>query len=375
MLDFSSSLYLGMRHPHAVLAPWGWLSLGKPAALEEPPGSRELAYGFAELTGCQNGVFAPSTLHLFWDIFGMLGEKVIFQDDGAYPVMRWGVARAECRGSKVFGFRHGDPDHLQKVMRRQMQPKRKPVVVADGFCPGCGQPVPLGEYLAVVRNYDGCLLIDDTQTLGVLGKSPSRRDPYGEGGGGSLQWHGLQGPDILAASSLAKGFGVPVAFLGSDPEAMKQFIRKSETRMYCSPPSAAVLHAAAHALNRNRLRGDELRGDLLDRIRRFRGKLLTIGLQTLSPFFPVQTIAGLSGAMAIKAHRDLHARGIKTVLHAPHGNRGNRLSFIITASHCYEDIDLAVEMLASLLRRYVHQKPFMAALRKFQNRQSSIDII
>ena len=41
MLDFTSALYLGMRHAHETLRPWAQLTTGRPAALEPAAGGRE----------------------------------------------------------------------------------------------------------------------------------------------------------------------------------------------------------------------------------------------------------------------------------------------------------------------------------------------
>ena len=55
---------------------WDRLTLGKPAALESPPGAREVEGELAALTGCERAVLAPSTLHLFWDLFGILAKQI-----------------------------------------------------------------------------------------------------------------------------------------------------------------------------------------------------------------------------------------------------------------------------------------------------------
>ena len=88
MLDFTSALYLGMRHPIGALLPWVQFTTGMPAALGDPPGAGVVAQGLAELVGCEDAVLGPSTLHLVWDLFGMLaGDDVtIYLDSGTYPI-------------------------------------------------------------------------------------------------------------------------------------------------------------------------------------------------------------------------------------------------------------------------------------------------
>jgi 8-amino-7-oxononanoate synthase len=75
VLNFTSALYLGLRHPSWSLRPWAQLTTGAPAALAPPPGARMVADMLAALQGCERAALAPSTLHLFWDLFGMVGSR------------------------------------------------------------------------------------------------------------------------------------------------------------------------------------------------------------------------------------------------------------------------------------------------------------
>jgi 8-amino-7-oxononanoate synthase len=65
MLDFTSVLYLGIRHAHHTLRPWAQLTTGRPAALEPAPQAVAVAQDLARLLGCERAVLAPSTLHLY----------------------------------------------------------------------------------------------------------------------------------------------------------------------------------------------------------------------------------------------------------------------------------------------------------------------
>jgi 8-amino-7-oxononanoate synthase len=185
MLDFTSALYLGMTHSHSSLRPWTQLTTGRPAALAPPPGARTVAQTLAALQGCERATLSPSTLHLFWDLFGMLsrGHVAIYVDEGVYPIARWGVERAAARGTPVRSFPHYDADALRSQLRKDSLRRLRPLIVADGFCPGCGKPAPIEAYLENARADGGLLILDDTQSLGIFGSSPSRDAPYGKGGG------------------------------------------------------------------------------------------------------------------------------------------------------------------------------------------------
>ena len=346
MLDFTSALYLGLNHAHAELRPWRQLTLGKPAALAPPPESEAIADQLAHLIGCERATLGTSTLHLFWDLFGQLSREriAIYVDAGTYPIARWGVERALTRGAFVRSFNHHDVSALQNALLRDRTSGHAPIIVTDGFCPGCGHHAPLSAYLDNVRAYGGRLIIDDTQALGIYGRS-ARGTPYGRGGGGSLQWHALEDENVIVISSLAKGFGVPIAVLAGSDAAIERFNQHSETRVHCSPPSVALMRAAEHALIINAAHGDLWRDQLADNVRYFRTRLAEQSLSAQGGLFPVQTLRLKPAYSAIDVHERLRACGIETVLHRNRGDTGPRLSFIFTARHRRSEIDRAVERL------------------------------
>jgi 8-amino-7-oxononanoate synthase len=347
MDDFTSALYLGMTHPHSSLRPWAQLTTGRPAALAPPPGARRVAQQLAALQGCERATLSPSTLHLFWDLFGILsrGDVAIYVDDGVYPLARWGIERAAARGTPVRSFPHHDADALRSQLRKDLLRHLRPLVVADGFCPGCGKPAPIAEYLKSVRAYGGLLILDDTQSLGIFGSSPSRDAPYGRGGGGMLRWSNVVGDDVLVVCSLAKGFGVPMASLSGSDVMIRHFEAESDTQTHCSPPSVAVIRAAEHALSVNSVSGDALRLRLAQRVCYFRHCLAQAGFSAIGGLFPVQTLASLSDLDVRRLHERLMRRGVRAVLQRNRAGHETRLSFIITARHGMEDIHRAVDAL------------------------------
>jgi 8-amino-7-oxononanoate synthase len=308
----------------------------------------ELAQALADLVGGRRGLLAPSTLHLFLDVFGDAWEPdmAIHWDTGMYPITRWGIERAVARGVTAQGFAHHDARALRRQLEGRGSRGRVPVVVADGFCPGCGRPAPVAEYLACVRERGGRLVLDDTQALGLLGE-PDVASPYGRGGGGTLRRAGVAGDDILVGSSLAKGLGVPIAVLSGGEAVLQRIAERGETRTHCSPPSAAAIRAAARALAINRAEGDELRARLAQRVGYFRRRLREVGLSAANGRFPLQWIEPVPGVAAAALHDRLARRGVRALLLRPQcaGPDDAALAFSITARHHASEIDQAVEAL------------------------------
>lgn len=348
MLDFTSALYLGLRHPSPSLRPWSGLTTGKPAVLEQAAGSAVIAARFAALAGCERATPVTSTLHLFWDLFGVLGREPvrIYMDAGTYAIARWGVERAAARGVPVRRFPHHDAAALRRMIEED-GPARRPIVVADGFCPTCSAAVPAAEYLRCVDQRGGYLVFDDTQALGVLGEQDS--SPYGRGGGGSMRWQGIASPHVIVGSSLAKGFGTPMALLAGSASIIRRFEEHSETRIHCSPPSLAALHAAEHALAVNRAHGDRLRQRLAQLVRQFRAGLRALGLGAEGRLFPVQVLRAADVA-AETLHERLLRLGIRTIVIRRCRDIGTRVAFLISAMHRSSDIDQAIDAIGRAMR-------------------------
>ena len=163
------------------------------------------------------------------------------------------------------------------------------------------------------------------------------------------QWHAIDAANVMVISSLAKGFGVPIAVLAGCVDAVKRFSQYSETRVHCSPPSVAMLSAAEHALIVNATHGDMLRDQLAQRVRYFRTRLAELALSAEGGLFPVQTLRLRPAEVALDVHERLRDDGIETVLHRDRSGSGPRVSFIFTARHRRSEIDRAEVALASAL--------------------------
>ncbi len=357
VIDFTSSNYLGLRHANSSLPPWAQLTSGVPAALAEPEAARILAAGLARLTGTDHAVLATSTLHAFWDLFvirARLADRAgrpgiaLYRDAASYPISGWGVERAAGRGVPFRFVPHHDPGALRRILAVRMVRELRPVLVTDGFCPGCGQAAPLADFLTVLRGFGGELVLDDTQPLGVLGL-PQAGSGYGHGGGGSLAHAGVSGPDIILVSSLAKAFGVPVAVIGGSSQFIRDYEAQSQTRLHCSPPSFAHIAAGAHALAVNQFMGERLRARVAGLVDRLRRGLWHAGLPVPAGRFPVQSLPLAPPLDPVPVYQGLLALGVRPVLHQSTCLRSTAVSFLITANHSAADVDTAVSALIRVI--------------------------
>ena len=354
MPDFTSALYLG---PRVLPPPPGLvLSTGRPAALGELDQARQVAQEVARRQGLAAGALAPSTLHLFHDVFQLMpANGVLLLERRLYPVGQWGSQQARLRGLPVVRFE--GLHQLKTLLSTYRQQGRTLWLVADGYHPGRG-PAPLAQYYAALAGCPGAvLLLDDTQAFGMLGAQPTAARPLGQGGGGSLPWQGLRdaaaGPELLTITSLAKGLGVPVAVLAGRGARLRQFERHADTRVHTSPVSAWHAWAAAQALRLDARQGEAARRRLGQRIGQFRAALGHLGLRPGGGWFPVQKLVPARATAALGLHQQLRQAGIDSLLLAGEHRPGvPEIAFCLRADHSPADITRVAAALARAVRRH-----------------------
>lgn len=355
MLNFCSALYLAWRHPSHALPGWDELTLGEPAALRELPAARRLARGLAQWQGLPGASLCSSTLHLFWDLFGLLAGKncVLLVDKACYPVLGWGVQRAQAMGVPLAYFSAHDLAHLENLLRACHARDLRAVIVSEGYFPAQARFSPLPQYVQLARRYGGQVWLDDTQAMGWFGADPDPHQPWGYGGGGSLRYFGLESAPCLVGASLAKGLGAPLAVLAGPRQALLEFEQRAATRLHSSPPNAASLAAANLALQQNQSTGESRRRHVGALLHQWRHGIRAAGLRTEGGWFPQQNLCGPYDWRDL--HRFLLRRGVRALLRSSGPKPG--LSFILNADHDPDQIAFVLRQIRSW-RRQTHTPAF-----------------
>ncbi len=339
MLDFSSSLYLGLNHATQQLDSWHSLTLGKPTSLEPTADYDELTRELEQLTGTKNMMLGTSTVQLLFDFAIWLQKKSVtfFLDEDCYPIAKKVFIAVNHIGRTKI-LRHYDPGDLVRGLRSRLNPNKRPVLVIDGYSQVKGEICPLLQYCEVLERHHGILIIDDTQLLGVYGQDAQLDLPYGRGGGGAVKAIDCSYKNIIYVSSMAKGFGVPAAFLSTTGWNISDFLNQSLIINHCSPVSNAHSAAIKHALWINGNYGEQIREKIYKLVFQFKRRLAKVGIGTIGGNFPYQTVPSNYGLSAQKLYMYLQHKGIKTVLHEFKSSNTTAISFLITARHNLNDI-------------------------------------
>jgi 8-amino-7-oxononanoate synthase len=343
MLDLRGCSYLGLRHGSVALGRWPALTTQRPAVLGGAVEADAAARAVAGLQGLGDGLAGPSTLHLAVDLFavGLPADAVLYRDAHLYPILRNALRVA---GKASVAVPPHDPAALATRLRGT---RHCPVMVTDGWCIDCGCAAPLAEYVALLRQLHGLLVVDDTQALGLFGTPGA--GPFGQGGGGTLRAQALGEADpVVAVTSLAKAFAAPMAVLAGPTAVLDRVRAAGPMRIHASPPSVPVARAALRALRLNRACGTRRRAQLTRSLRLFRASCRNRGVWPAGGFHPVQTVTLPPGADVADLLRRATRQGVKLAA-SRIADGSTALRFVVTTGHA-ADVCWVASVLAGLTR-------------------------
>jgi 8-amino-7-oxononanoate synthase len=233
-------------------------------------------------------------------------------------------------------FAHNDPVDLERVAAGCARFRRR-LLITDGVYSMDGDTARLRDLLPVARAHDMLTIVDDAHGFGVLGPS----------GRGAAEQAGER-VDLLIGN-LGKALGSFGAFVACSARMRELLVNTSRSFIFTCGLAPGAAGAAAAAL-RIAEAEPERRRALLERAEQLRKELTRAGFDTgrsMSHVVPaiigdnVETMRLCEAAL----ERGVYVQGIRFPS-VPEGTA--RLRFTPTSSHTEADIELAVEIFASL---------------------------
>ena len=185
-----------------------------------------------------------------------------------------------CRLSRaaVKVFRYCDVSHLQKLLAESPASGHR-LIVTDSVFSMDGDVAPLTEIIAVARQYDAWVMVDEAHGTGV----------FGPRGAGLVDALGLENDVDIHMGTLGKALGGFGAYVAGSHELIAWLVNRARSFVYTTgiPPAVAASAIAALALVAEE---PERRHQLWDNAAFLRDGLTALGYTvgpTQSPILPV----------------------------------------------------------------------------------------
>jgi len=339
----SSNNYLGLCNEPAVV------SAGKRALDEFGAGTgsvrficgtftihRDLEAALARLVACQAALTYVSCWNANEGLCPtLLGEQDIVISDqlnhaSIIDSIRLAKAIGKCQSAV---YRHADMKDLEEKLRAARDCRLR-LVMTDGVFSMEGDIARLPDIVALSRQYDAIVAVDDSHGTGVLGAT----------GRGTPEHHGMLGDVDVITSTLGKALGGAAGGFVAGPAELPDYLtQRSRPQLFSNalPPTvAASALAAVHHLEGH----PELVRRLRENASYFRDQLRGLGFKPLSGETPIIPVILGETAQAIQMSELLLAEGVfVTGFGYPVVPQGHaRVRCQVSAAHTREDLDFAL---------------------------------
>lgn len=237
-------------------------------------------------------------------------------------------------------FRHGDCDHLERLLRRRTT-DRPTLIITEGVFSMDGDLAPLPDLVSLAERYGAILYVDDAHGTGVMGGN----------GRGTVEHFDLEHRVPFHMGTLSKAVGSHGGFLVGTRDLVEYVINTARSFIFTTalPPAVAAASLAALTVIG---REPERRARLWSNRQRFFDGLKALGCtlpRTASPILPV--LVG-DAASASKVAERLLTHGVyATAIRPPTVPDGtSRIRFTVTSEHTTDQLDEALHSLRLVIR-------------------------
>ena len=267
-------------------------------------------------------------------------EDVIFSDELNHASLIDG-----CRLSRaaVRVYRHGDVEHLERLLREDDGLRRRLIVTETVFGMD-GDLAPLAELVPVARRHDAWLVVDEAHATGVFGRR----------GGGLVSELGLTEAVDVQIGTLSKALGSLGGYVAGSRTLVDWVTNAARTFVYTTalPPAAVAAARAAVAVLETE---PERRERIWSHAAWLRGRLAALGYVLGPSRSPILPILVGDAETAVRLGDALLARGVLApAIRPPTVPEGTaRLRVAPMATHTTDDLTEAVDAFAAA-RESIH---------------------
>ncbi len=174
-------------------------------------------------------------------------NDLIFSDRDNHACI---VVGTLCSNAKTIRYKHNDMDQLRKYLEAA-DPEAGKIIVTDGVFSMSGTLAKVPELVALAKEFDARLYLDDAHAVGVVG----------EGGRGSASVFGLTDEVDLISGTFSKSFASLGGFLVGDRPVIEFIRHQSPAHIFSAsmpPANVATVLKALEILKEETWRLDRL---------------------------------------------------------------------------------------------------------------------
>ena len=202
-------------------------------------------------------------------------------------------------GSEFVFFPHNNHEVLRTMLEKDFAIKRK-FIVSEGVFSMDGDLCPLPELVALKKEFNTFLIIDEAHSFGVMGKT----------GRGIDEYFGMDHRDIdIVSGSLSKAIPANGGFILANSDVIIFLQHECAPFIFSGslcPPAASAAITALQIISEESWRLEELQ----KRIIGLRNIIRSNGFQTSNDISPVVPILTGDYEITFKLYKFLHDRGI-----------------------------------------------------------------
>lgn len=237
-------------------------------------------------------------------------------------------------------YKHCDMNALEEALK-ESQGAKKRLVITDGVFSMDGDIAPLPEIVALARQYDAAVMVDDAHGSGVLG-----------GGRGTAYQFGVHEQIDIQLGTLSKAVGVMGGYIAGSAALIDWLVQRARPFLFSTAQPPAVVAAVLAAIELMET-DPSLTERLWENARYWKEGLQKLGFDTGISQTPITPVMVGEEGKALELQRGLFAEGVMALaIVFPTVAKGKaRIRTMPSAMHSRQDLDDALAAFAKVGKR------------------------
>ena len=241
------------------------------------------------------------------------------------------------RAPEVRFFNHNSAKSLERILKTRE--RKNALVVVEGIYSLDGDTANLEQFVEICNQHEAVLLVDDAHGTGTVGMR----------GTGLIEAKGLEGKVPIVVSTFSKTFGGIGGILLGTEEVVELVQHNARSFLFSASLPVPIVAAASAILDMLEADGPALVRELHEKANYMRDKLTGIGFDLGASNTHIMPVMCRDERKALFMHVALLESGVLMVpiTYPAVKNGEERLRVNVTRGHTQEDMDTALELLAS----------------------------